>query len=141
MSDKQSNTDFLVVERCSSQFAAHALVALLADYGIKANVSDAGPYVLSGMVQSSQLGRGKPVFPVLVPASQFELARLTIQDARADASVLDWEQVDLGERTDRVPLTNVPSHTPLWLQGVAIAGLILLGLTVVGVIIMFVVWS
>lgn len=141
MSKKLPLDDFVVAERCPSQFAAHALVALLADYDIKATVADSGSYVLSGMVYSSGLGRGERVFPVLVPASQLELARLTIKDARADASELDWDQVDIGERTDQIPLTEVPTKAPWWLRGVAIAGLILLGLTIVGFIIMLFVWT
>ncbi|MDG2422669.1 MAG: DUF2007 domain-containing protein [Phycisphaerales bacterium] len=136
MSNKNPREKYVAVEQCKSAFAAHALVALLKDYDIKATVSNTGSQRLTGNIQSYS-GSPQQTIPVLVPESQFELARLTIQDAREDAAEIDWDQVDLGSRTDDLPLTSIPIQPPGWLRVVAIGGLILLGLTILGFVIFF----
>lgn len=105
MSRESENHERLVpVENCDSKFAAEALVILLAEFDIPAD----SPGVLSENYTSLQPKQGVGAYPVLVRESQLELARLTIEDARSDAKDLDWEQVDVGERCDNLPLKSVP---------------------------------
>ncbi|MBG84432.1 MAG: hypothetical protein CMJ40_07805 [Phycisphaerae bacterium] len=106
MSSKFENHERLVsVENCDSKFAAEALVILLAEFDIPAD----SPGVLPENYTSLQPKQGNGAYPVLVRESQLELARLTIEDARSDAQALDWEQVDVGERCDTLPLKPVPT--------------------------------
>ena len=106
--------------------------SLLADHGIKAWAK--------GTTTSEAFKIAKSIggrIPVVVASSQLELARLTIEDARADAAELDWDQVEVGDRVDRLPMKKVPTRMPRWLQGVAIGGLILMGITILG----FIAWT
>ena len=130
MNDSQSNDNLVVVEQCASPFAANALVALLSDYDIKAYGPEMAMKVM--MSGSGLLQNDKKRFPVFVLESQLELASRTIREVRAEAAELDWEQVDVGTRTDSLPLKHVSAETPGWFRAVAVAGLVLLGLTVAG---------
>jgi len=106
MSSESGNHERLVpVENCDSKFAAEALVILLAEFDIPAD----SPGVLPENYTNLQPKQGNGAYPVLVRESQLELAKLTIEDARSDAKDLDWEQVDVGERCDNLPLKPVPT--------------------------------
>lgn len=112
------------VENCESKFAAEALVILLAEFDIPADSP--------GVLPENYRSPGKGAYPVLVRESQLELAKLTIQDARSDARDLDWEQVDLGERCDNLPLKPVPKAIQPSIR--FIATICLIGLVILVVI-------
>ena len=116
------------VENCESKVAAEALVILLAEFDIPAD----SPGVLPENYTSLHPRTGKGAYPVLVRESQLELAKLTIQDARSDARDLDWEQVDLGERCDNLPLKTVPKAIQPSIR--FIATICLIGLVILVVI-------
>jgi len=126
MSDPPTNEDLAVVAWCDSAFEANALVALLADYELRAHGPGAAIEVpWRGLSHEKRI-------PVLVLESQLEQARQLIHDAREDASRINWDQVDIGNRADHLPLKAGHGETPVWFQTVAIAGLCLLALTIVG---------
>lgn len=123
MSHKFGHHEKLVpVENCESKFAAEALVILLAEFDIPSD----SPGVLPENFTCLQPRSGKGAYPVLVRESQLELATLTIEDARSDARNLDWEQVDLGERCDNLPLKPVPKAIQPSIRFIALVCLILL---------------
>ena len=123
MTNDAGNHERLVsVEDCDSKFAAEALVILLAEFDIQAD----SPGVLPENYTSLQPRQGMGAYPVLVRESQLELARLTIEDARTDARELDWEQVDIGERCDNLPLKPVPKAIKPSIRFIAMICLILL---------------
>ena len=134
MTDDLRNEKLVVVENCPTPFAAHALVALLADYDIHAVLAHSTAVNFkTGGFHGFTDGTDQRC-PVLVRESQLELARLTIEDARSDAADLDWDDVELGERHDRLPLKSVPDTQPAWLRIVAVVGIIVLGLSFVAMV-------
>ena len=130
MNTEPTNENLVVVEWCESPFAANALVALLAEYDIRSYGPDMAMAVLTSA--SGMLKENQDRFPVFVLESEHDVARSTIDDARLDATEIDWDTVDVGDRVDTIPLKKVSSKPPLWLKPVAVAGLVLLGLTVAG---------
>jgi hypothetical protein len=117
--DIPSEEKLAVVERCPTPFAAESLIILLADHDISAtSESKVAP------LSQGKEGGANQLVSVLVRESQLELARLTIEEARADAAQLDWERIDVGERADRVKLTGTPPGQPWWFRTVAIIALI-----------------
>jgi hypothetical protein len=87
-------------------FEAHAIVAALEGAGIAATAIDA-----PGLETPSAFGAGGPGVPVRVRAGDLDAARAVLaSDATADA--IDWNDVDVGERADRLPL-HPPGRRPL----------------------------
>ncbi len=79
-------------------FEAHIIVAVLQDAGIYARAFDA--------IQSSlPLGGSFTRVPVQVRRVDLVRAKDTLKNNVSDSIDLDWDQVDVGERVDRVPLT------------------------------------
>jgi len=128
MNAMDSSDRLVPLEHFSTEFAARSLAALLADRDIETIVS--GNY--GSIFSIRRISGSAASFTVQIRQSQLELARLTIEDARADAAEIDWDQIDLGERTDNIPLTPVPETTPIWIRIIAIAGLILIALVILG---------
>ena len=121
-SDHDHHERLVAVEHCKSKFAAEALVILLAEYEIPAD----SPGVLSENYTSLGARSATGSYPVLVRESQLELAKLTIEDARSDARELNWEQVDVGDRCDNLPLSPVPNSMQPSIRLIAVVCLVLL---------------
>ena len=121
MNDAQQpiNGDLVTLLTATSEFAANAIVVVLEDAGI--------PAVAFGTVQSG-FGLGHPLVfgtPVQVRRDDLELARTTLSQARRDSVDIDWDQVELGEREDQLPLGQ--GGTPLALVlGFSATALVLL---------------
>ena len=80
-------------------FEAHVIVAVLQDAGIHARAFDA--------IQSSlPLGGSFMRVPVQVRRVDLAKAKEALKNNISDSVDLDWEQVDVGERDDRLPLTT-----------------------------------
>ncbi len=80
-------------------FEAHVIVAVLQDAGIHARAFDA--------IQSSlPLGTSFTRVPVQVRRVDLAKAKEALKSNISDSVDLDWDQVDVGERVDRVPLTT-----------------------------------
>lgn len=109
----------------TSEFGANATVAVLADAGIEAFTFGSTGTALGIMGQTSQPGFGAPV---QVRRCDYEAARTILMDNRRDSVDIDWDQVELGQREDDLPLHEpgrvpLPASMALW---VAI-GLVILG--------------
>ncbi len=79
-------------------FEAHVIVAVLQEAGIDARAFDA--------IQTSlPLGSSFTRVPVQVRRGDLARAKEALQSNISDSIDLDWEQVDVGERVDHLPLT------------------------------------
>ena len=127
MNDRPRQEKLVVVQYCSTGFEAEALVVLLADHGIMAYAE--GTNVAANVYKDT-----RNTIPVRVRETQLELARLTIEDARADAAELDWNAVDVGERVDRIRLATDTTTTPVWFRAVATIAILAMAVTLIGAI-------
>ena len=127
MNDRPRQEKLVVVQYCSTGFEAEALVVLLADHGIMAYAE--GTNVAANVYKDT-----RNTIPVRVRETQLELARLTIEDARADAAELDWNAVDVGERVDRIKLATDTTTTPVWFRAVATIAILAMAVTLIGAI-------
>ena len=135
MTSKDTSEEKLaVVQRCRTPFAAEALIILLADHDIQAS-SESKVAPLS----TGKDGGANQLVSVLVRESQLDLAQSTIEKARSDAAKLDWDEIDVGERTDQVKIKGSSPGQPLWFKTVAILALIgiavVIFMTILGLIV------
>jgi hypothetical protein len=73
---------------------------------------------------------------VLVAEDRLEIAQAIVSKVRNEARGIDWDDVDLGDREDRLKLHPVPHGTPTWQHAVAITGLVILAMAFAGLILM-----
>lgn len=111
-----------------TEFQARAIVAMLGEAGIDAVT-----------FRGDQLGAGLPVgqfsaVPVQVRQSELARARQALQESRARGRDLDWDQVELGEREDDLPLSP-PGRMPLAAKIAFAAAAVVAGITVLLVLI------
>lgn len=121
-SPRPSNDELVTLLTATSEFAANAIVVVLEDAGI--------PAVAFGTVQSG-FGLGHPIVfgtPVQVRSEDLELAQATLNQARQDSIDIDWDQVELGEREDQLPLGQGGVSLALALGFTATALVLLTGL-------------
>lgn len=95
----------VTLAQVKSEFEANMLVAVLADAGVEA-FAFGGAY--SAIPLSSRFLR----VPVQVRESDLEVAKATIAKNIADSVDLDWDEVDVGERDDSLPLRS-PGRMPV----------------------------
>ena len=86
-----------------TEFEAQTKAALLRDEGIDAMVQPVAPSWTGG-VSISPASRGASVW---VRAADLDRARAVLETRIADSVDLDWDEVDVGEREDSLPLTPV----------------------------------
>jgi hypothetical protein len=92
--------DLATVTTCASEFEAHALVAVLKSEGIEAHAFGAARSALP--IASRWLE-----VPVQVRAADVERARAVLERNKQDSIDIDWDEVDVGEREDSLPLSTV----------------------------------
>ena len=97
------------------EFEAQTKAALLKSEGIEAFVFPAAR-MWTGGVGLAAAANGVPVW---VRRGDVEQARAVLRRQMADAVDVIWEEVDLGEREDTLPL-QAPGHVP-WLAKVGLA--------------------
>ncbi len=92
--------DLATVTSVPTEFEAHTIVAVLREAGIEAFAFGTlqGRLPLVGVFAS---------VPVQVRQSDLQRARLALRQNVADSVDLDWDQVDVGERKDELPLRPV----------------------------------
>jgi hypothetical protein len=116
-----SHEDRLVtLLQAKTEFEANMTVAVLADAGIEA-FAFGGAY--GALPLSSRLMR----VPVQVRESDLDAAKAALASNVSDSVDLDWDEVDVGEREDGLPL-RTPGRMPLAAKiayGAAVAILIL----------------
>jgi hypothetical protein len=86
-------------------FEAHTIVSVLKEAGVEAVAYDDGAATL-GFVA------GVAGVPVQVRAHELERAKAVLKANVADSVDIDWDEVELGEREDALPL-GTPGHMPI----------------------------
>jgi len=117
----------------TTDFEAQAIAALLRDAGIEAVVSG-GRLAPLGMGLGLGPGRDGQRVVVEVRERDLDAARRVVERNHSDASLIDWDEVDVGDRRDALPLHR-PGRLP-WPAaiGFAIAAGILLFSLVAGIV-------
>ena len=92
-----------VVVRVPSEFEAHTIAAILHESGIEATVTPGAPS-WTGQVALSPAAQGSAV---VVRTADLQRARTVLRDSDRDSIDLDWDEVDVGDRDDNLPLTPV----------------------------------
>jgi hypothetical protein len=114
------------VATAATTFEAQTIVAVLHESGIDAVAFDAAPGVMG-----LSLTGGINAVPVQVRRGDLERARAALKQNVADSVDLDWNEVDVGEREDALPLGSVGrrpllAHAGWWLA-VILLGSVLFG--------------
>ncbi len=118
------DTDLVTLLEAANEFEAQTIISVLRDAEI--------PAVLARPIVPP-LGaalRGKAsTMPVRVLAGDLERARTALEARRQHADSIDWDEVDVGERVDTLPLTTARG-VPLGIRLIAFGaiGLVLLSL-------------
>ena len=88
-----------------SAFEAESIVALLDDAGIEAHVFD-----IADVGIPIGLNPAAARVPIQVPASRIEDAHKAIQQARLEASTIDWSAVDVGPTPGEIDRVLAGAH-------------------------------
>ncbi len=107
--------DMAVVATTATEFEAQTKAAVLRSEGIDCTVTRNAPW-WTGHVSISPTAWGVTVW---VCRRDLKSAQGVLQQAIADSVDLDWDQVDVGEREDDLPLR--PVNQMPWLAKVAFA--------------------
>jgi len=102
------DSDLTEVYHADTEFEAHTRAATLREEGIDAAVIAAAPS-WSGQMAVSSTARGAGVW---VRRDDADHATAVLQRASEASVDLDWDEVDVGEREDDLPLSS-PSRMPL----------------------------
>ncbi len=92
-----------VVVRVPTEFEAHTIAAILHENDIEATVAPGAPS-WTGQIALSPSAQGSAV---VVRTADLQRARTVLRDSDRDSIDLDWDEVDVGERDDNLPLTPV----------------------------------
>ena len=102
MTADKSNAPAIVV--CvPSEFEAHTIAAILHEAGIEATVTPGAP-AWTGQIALSPSSQGSAV---VVRSADLRRARTILDESDRDSIDLDWDEVDVGDRDDDLPLTPV----------------------------------
>ena len=125
--------DPAVVVRVPTEFEAQTIATILRADGIESTVSTDAPS-WTGQMPLSPTARGSAV---VVRGADLQRAQAILRESQQDSVDLDWEEVDVGEREDDLPLRTV-GHMPVPARvAAAIAAAILLVSAVIGMILLF----
>lgn len=102
-----TGSDLAVVAVTETEFEAQTKAAVLRARGIEAAVTSNAPS-WTGQLAISPSERGASV---LVHESELERARGILASTIEDSVDLDWDEVDVGEREDDLPLLQ-PGRVP-----------------------------
>lgn len=93
--------DLVTLVTKPTEFEAHALVAVLRDAGITA-------FAFGNVHAAYPLTSNMPLagVPVQVRRVDLDEANAVVAQNRSDSVDLDWNEVDVGERMDDLPLTT-----------------------------------
>jgi hypothetical protein len=119
-----ASDDLVTLTTRPTEFEANTLVAVLQEAGIEA--------FAFGIPALTPLGMRIGGCPVQVRQADLDRAKRAISQNVADSVDIDWDEVDVGQREDNLPLSN-RSGMP-WLARV---GATIVAVIVVGMIIAF----
>jgi hypothetical protein len=126
MTDRDAH-ELVTLLKAHTPFEAHALAAVLRDADIEAFVFDSA-YAGFGI----PLAPGKASVPVQVRRRDRERARAAIEENASDSIDIDWNDIDLGQRADDLPLRR-PGRMPIPARiALAVISLIILAALVAG---------
>ncbi len=134
MNEPLDPNDLVTLRNAESEFQAGILVAVLQEAGIEA-------FAFGGVTAAMPLGQR--ITPVAVQVRQVDLERATeaLKQNASDSVDLDWDEVDVGERSDRLPLGSRDGLPLIPKLGFWVAIIIIASMLVGGAIVTkFVVW-
>ena len=111
--------DLQTVTTAKSECEAHAIIAVLAEAGIEA-------FAFGYVTQALPLDMKFTNVPVQVRAGDYERAKAELRQNVSDSVDLDWDDIDVGEREDKVPLSSQRKLSPAVRAVIVIGGVILL---------------
>lgn len=128
--DRQpDDTDLVTLLEAANEFEAQTIISVLREAEIPAVL--ARPIVPP--LGAALRGKVSPL-PVRVLAGDLERARTALEARRQHADSIDWDDVDVGERADALPLT--PKHgVPLGIRLIAFGAIGLIGLALLGLLV------
>ena len=130
-SDKHD--DLAVVVRVPTEFEAHTIAAILHESGIEATVAPGAP-TWTGQIALGATDQGSAV---VVRSADLRRARTVLDESDRDSVDLDWDEVDVGDRDDNLPLTPV-GRMPIPAKiAAALAAAILIVTAMLGVVLLF----
>ena len=122
MNEDAGANDLAVVVITETEFEAQTKAAVLRGEGIETMVTVNAPS-WTGRMSISPTARGASV---LVRREDLERARRLLDETLSDSVDLDWDEVDVGEREDTLPLHPVNRMPLLAKVGFAVALVILI---------------
>lgn len=99
MNEESKPDDLVTLTTRPTEFEAHTLVAVLEEAGIDA-------YAFGAMHALLPLSERIVAVPIQVRRRDLERAQAALAQNVADSVDLDWDEVDVGEREDQLPLTT-----------------------------------
>ena len=125
-------SDPVQVATTATEFEAQTKAAVLEAEGINCRVVSNAPS-WTGQIPLSPSGAGAVV---LVAAADADRARDILKDRIADSVDLDWDEIDVGEREDTLPLRPLGSMPMPAKIATAVTALILIASVIGGIIMM-----
>ncbi|TDJ59439.1 MAG: hypothetical protein E2O40_00095 [Planctomycetota bacterium] len=127
------HSEVAVVVRVPTEFEAYTIAAILHEGGIEATVAPGAPS-WTGQIALSPSSQGSAV---VVRSADLRRARTVLDESDRDSVDLNWDEVDVGEREDNLPLTPV-GRMPIPAKiAAALAAAILIVTALLGVVLLF----
>ena len=125
--------ELAVVVRVPSEFEAHTIAAILHEGGIEATVAPGAPS-WTGQIALGATDQGSAV---VVRSADLRRARTVLDESDRDSVDLNWDEVDVGDRDDNLPLTPV-GRMPIPAKiAAALAAAILIVTAMLGAVLLF----
>ncbi len=125
--------DPTVVVRVPTEFEAQTIATILRSGGIEASVFTDAPS-WTGQIPISPSARGSAV---VVRRADLQRAQAILRESEQDSVDLDWDEVDVGEREDDLPLGTVGRMPVPARVAAALAAALLLISALVGILLLF----
>ncbi len=120
--------DLVTVASTATPFEAHTLAAVLQDAGVEAVVMGTTPWAGVPLDASSRVA-------VQVRRELAERARLVLEANVSDSIDIDWDEIDVGQREDTLPLSPV-GRMPVPARIALVVATILVAIILIGFVTM-----
>jgi len=97
--DEDDHDVLQTVAEAETEFEAHTIATVLKEAGIEA-------FVFGQLSHTLPMGKIFTQVPVQVRADDVDRAREALQQRQEDSVDLDWDEIDVGQREDHVPLSS-----------------------------------